>query len=57
MRAALIPMLLPSTAFAVIEVFGRSGGTWPNVALKRGLGVVTWTIAVGIVTGTLILFR
>lgn len=55
-RSSFIWMLIPGVALGVIELFGRSGGDWPNVALKRGLGALVWVSAAGIVTGNIILF-
>jgi hypothetical protein len=50
-------LLVPGVAISVIEEFGREGGEWTNIWLKRGLGVFVWLAAAGLVTGDLILFK
>ena len=41
-RSSFIWLLLPGVLIGVIELLGRSGGNWPNVALRRSLGAVVW---------------
>lgn len=55
-RSSFIWMLLPGVVLGIVELFGRSGGDWPNVAVKRSLGAFVWLAAAGIVTGNIILF-
>ncbi|TEX44797.1 MAG: hypothetical protein B7C54_06455 [Acidimicrobiales bacterium mtb01] len=55
-KSSFIWLLLPGVLIGVIELFGRSGGTWPNVALRRSLGALVWLAAAGMVTGHLTLF-
>jgi len=55
-RSSFIWLLLPGVLIGVIELFGRSGGAWPNVALRRSLGAVVWLCAAAMVTGQLTLF-
>jgi hypothetical protein len=50
-------LLVPGVLISIIELFGREGGDWNNVWLKRGLGVLVWLAAAGLVTGNLILFK
>jgi hypothetical protein len=50
-------LLVPGVVIGVLELFGREGVNWTNVWMKRGLGVVVWLAAVGLVTGQLILFK
>jgi hypothetical protein len=50
-------LLVPGVVINLIGSFGREGGDWNNVWLKRGLGAFVWLAAVGIVTGNLILFK
>lgn len=57
LQLSFIPLLLPGVVVGVVELFARSGGNWSSVALKRSLGAVTWTIAAGLTTGVIILFR
>lgn len=52
-RSSFIWLLLPGVIVGVVELFGRFGGDWPNLALKRGLGVFVWVAAAAIVTGLL----
>ena len=55
-RSSLAWLIVPGTVIGVVELFGRSGGAWPNVALRRFLGAFVWLTAVAIVTGHLNLF-
>lgn len=55
-RSSFIWLLLPGVLVGVIELFGRHGGAWPNVTLRRSLGAVVWLCAAGMVTGRLTLF-
>lgn len=55
-RSSFIWLLLPGVLIGVVELFGRSGGVWPNVALRRALGAVVWLGAAAMVTGQLTLF-
>jgi len=55
-RSSLVWLLLPGSIIGVAELFGRSGGHWPNVAVRRTLGVIVWLTAAAIVTGRLTLF-
>jgi hypothetical protein len=55
-RSSFIWLLLPGVLIGVIELLGRSGGNWPNVALRRSLGAVVWLGAAAMVTGQLTLF-
>jgi hypothetical protein len=50
-------LLVPGVLISVIDLFGREGGDWNNIWLKRGLGVFVWLAAAGLVTGDLILFK
>ena len=50
-RSSFLWLLLPGITEGIIELFGRSGGTWPNVMVKRTLGAVVWITAVSLVTG------
>lgn len=52
-RSSFVWLLLPGVIVGVVELFGRSGGDWPNVKLKRGLGLFVWMAAAAIVTGLL----
>lgn len=55
-RSSFIWMLMPGVVLGVVELFGRSGGDWPNVTVKRSLGAIVWVLAAGIVTGNIVLF-
>ncbi len=55
-RSSLIWMMLPGVIFGVAEMFGRHGGDWPNITLKRAVGTVTWLIAVSMTIGWLVPF-
>lgn len=55
-RSSLAWLTLPITVIGVLELFGRSGGSWPKVAVRRSLGALVWLTAVAIVTGHLTLF-
>jgi hypothetical protein len=50
-RSSFVWLLLPGVVIGVTELFGRHGGQWPNVLMKRTVGAVTWTVAVSMVTG------
>jgi hypothetical protein len=52
-RASIVWLLIPGVLFGIIELFGRFGGDWPNVTVRRTLGVFVWLGAAGIVTGLL----
>jgi hypothetical protein len=56
-RSTLLWMLLPSVVVAVVELFGRSGGTWPDTTFKRVSGAIVWLTAVGMVVGWVVPFR
>jgi hypothetical protein len=55
--SAFLVLLVPGVVVGILEVFGREGVNWTNVWMKRGLGVVVWLTAVGLVTGQLVLFK
>lgn len=55
-RRTLVVMLVPSSVVGVIELFGRSGGSWRDGAVKRVGGALVWATAIGIVTGAITLF-
>jgi hypothetical protein len=55
--STFIWLLVPGVVISVIDLFGREGGDWTNVWVKRGLGVFVWLAAAGLVTGNLILFK
>ena len=50
-RATLLWMLLPAIVVGVAELFGRSGGVWPDTVAKRVAGAAVWTTAVVMVLG------
>lgn len=50
-KSSFLWLLLPGVSEGVIELFGRHGGAWPNVMVKRTLGAVVWVTAVSLVTG------
>ena len=52
-RSSLVWMMLPGVAFGIAELFGRHGGDWSNIALKRFVGAVTWSVAVAMTLGWL----
>lgn len=51
LKASFLWLLIPGVAESVIELFGRYGGNWPRVWLKRTLGALVWLTSVSIVTG------
>ena len=51
LKASFLWLLIPGVAEGVIELFGRHGGNWPKVWLKRTLGAFIWLTSVSIVTG------
>ena len=55
-KSSFVWLLLPGVIVGVIELFGRSGGNWPNVTLRRSLGAIVWLMAAALVTGRLVLF-
>lgn len=48
-------LLLPGIIAAVLELFGREGGIWPETWLKRVGGGVLWLLAAGITAGVIVL--
>jgi hypothetical protein len=54
-QSKMLLLLIPGVTLSVLAAFGREGGDWPNVQLRRGLGVVVWLVALGLVTGYLTL--
>ncbi|MFM7687386.1 MAG: hypothetical protein ACKPDI_15890 [Actinomycetota bacterium] len=56
-RNTLLWMLLPSMIVGIVELFGRSGGTWPDNTAKRLAGAAVWLTAVGMVVGWVVPFR
>jgi len=50
-KSSLIWILLPGVIVGIAELFGRQGGVWPNVTLKRSIGFFTWITAVAMVVG------
>lgn len=50
-KSSFLWLLLPGVTEGVLELFGRHGGNWPNVMVKRTLGAVVWIAAVSVVTG------
>ena len=51
LKASFLWLLIPGVAEGVIELFGRHGGNWPKIWLKRTLGACIWLTSVSIVTG------
>lgn len=56
-RSTLLWMLLPAMVVGIVELFGRSGGTWPDNTAKRLAGAAVWLTAVGMVVGWVVPFR
>lgn len=48
-------ILLPGIVSGLVELVGREGGDWPENWWKRGLGLLVWLFAVGVVTGVIAL--
>jgi hypothetical protein len=55
-KTSFVWLLLPGVIIGIVELFGRSGGDWPNVRLRRILGAAIWVTAMLMVTGHLTLF-
>ncbi|MEY4174348.1 MAG: hypothetical protein RI900_1513 [Actinomycetota bacterium] len=46
-----------ATLTDAFELFGRSGGAWPDNTAKRLAGAAVWLTAVGMVVGWVVPFR
>lgn len=55
-RQDFLWLLLPGIIAGLLELFGREGGVWPKGKHQWLLGGGIWLLALGIVTGHLLLF-
>ncbi len=55
-RNAAVWLLIPSVVVGILELFGRAGGDWTSLRVKRILGAGVWFAAASLVTGAVTLF-